>query len=296
VIVKLDGAANDGADTNSDGVADEGDNVKPNVEHIQTGSGNDTIDARFATARSIAHSFTGNFGNDKLYGGDEADSLYAGQGNDTVDGGDSADSIDGSSGADQITGGEGNDNIYPGDDNDTVNGSGGDDYMDAGGATSGADSYAGGTGFDRVTYSGRSTNLYIAEDNQPNDGTDTDGIVGGEEGDNVRTDVEEIDSGSGNDLINLSTPAANVQAADNTVYGSSGADTIKPGNGADYVDAGDGADKVTGGPGEDTVYGDGGADAFTMNDGFYDYIDGGSGDGVNDTGQFDAIDQKVNFP
>jgi hypothetical protein len=33
-----------------------------------------------------------------------------------------------------------------------------------------------------------------------------------------------------------------------------------------------------------------------MKDGFYDYIDAGYGDAVNDTGTFDPIDQKVNFP
>jgi Ca2+-binding RTX toxin-like protein len=295
-IVTLDGRANDGADTNADGVADEGDNIEPDVEQIQTGGGNDVIDARSTNARAVGHYFASNAGNDKVYGGDEQDSLTVGQGNDTVDGGDSGDSIDASAGNDVVTGGDGGDMLYPWDDDDTVNGSGGDDYLDAGGETAGADSLSGGPGFDRVSYTNRSTNLYLVEDNHANDGTDADGTVGGEEGDNLRTDVEQIDGGKADDLINLATSQANVQAADNVVNGGTGNDTIKSGLGVDYADGGDGADRITGGAGEDTAYGRNGADVFTMNDGFYDYVDGGSGDGVNDSGTFDSIDQKVNFP
>ena len=33
-----------------------------------------------------------------------------------------------------------------------------------------------------------------------------------------------------------------------------------------------------------------------MTDGFFDFIDGGAADGVNDTGTFDAFDQRINFP
>ena len=33
-----------------------------------------------------------------------------------------------------------------------------------------------------------------------------------------------------------------------------------------------------------------------MKDGFFDHVDGGAGDGVNDTGQFDTFDERLNFP
>src|SRR3954452_23844604 len=104
---------------------------------------------------------------------------------------------------DFVTGGDGGDMLYPGDGDDTVTASGGDDYLDAGGETAGADSLSGGPGFDRVSYTNRSTNLYLVEDNHANDGTDADGTAGGEEGDNLRTDVEQVDGGKADDLINL---------------------------------------------------------------------------------------------
>ena len=42
---------------------------------------------------------------------------------------------------------------------------------------------------------------------------------------------------------------------------------------------------ITGGDGEDRAFGAAGADRFLMKDGFFDHVDGGAGDGVNDTGR-----------
>jgi Ca2+-binding RTX toxin-like protein len=300
-IVKLDDVANDGADADANGAAEEGDNVKADVEYVQTGNGSDTIDARFPIARTVAHSFDANLGNDKLYGGDEGDSLYGDADADTLTGGDGNDTLYGYNGTDTLTAGDGNDTIYPeGSDSasDTINAGAGDDYIDAGSASSGLgpDSYTGGPGFDRVYYGSRLDDLDIVANDVADDGTDVDGTPGGEEGDNVRSDVERVDTGSGDDYIAFNTVPANAVAADNEVYASSGNDDIRVGAGEDYVDAGEGTDKINGGGGEDTSYGRGGADAFTMNDGFFDFIDGGAGDGLNDTCSCDAIDQKSNFP
>jgi Ca2+-binding RTX toxin-like protein len=289
LIVKLDGLANDGGDVAGDGTAEEGDNVRPDIENVYLGSGNDRADARFPTARLFAHTFDGNGGNDSLYGGDEGDTLYGDDGTDVLDSGEGDDHLTGGNGNDQLTGGNGGDTLYPDNGDDSVNGGDGDDYMSAGAAGDGIDSWLGGTGVDRLYLGSRSADMSIVLDNVANDG-----LAG--EGDNVRADIERIDSGSGNDTINIATAAANAVAANNEVYGAGGNDIIKSGLGEDLVYGGLGNDDITGGAGEDFAYGEAGADVFRMLDGYFDHIDGGASDGVNDTGTFDSYDEKVNFP
>ncbi len=289
VIVKLDNVANDGGDLGGDGVAEEGDNVRSDIENVQTGSGKDQVDARFASARLLVHSFDGNTGDDSLYGGDLDDALYGDAGIDTLEGGGEDDYLDAGTGVDSLEGGDGEDTLYPGTDNDTADAGDGDDYVDGGTATSGADVLLGGAGFDRLYLGSRSSDLVIDLDNQPDDGQ-----VG--EGDNVGADFERIDLGAGNDTLNIATAAANLIAADNEVYGVGGNDTIKTGLGEDYVEGGLGNDQITSGAGEDRAFGGAGADHFLMKDGFFDHVDGGAGDGVNDTGVFDSFDETLNFP
>ena len=163
-------------------------------------------------------------------------------------------------------------------DNDTVDAGDGDDYLDGGGSTpTGSDTWTGGPGFDRYYVAGRTADLTIDLDNQPDDGS-----VG--EGDNVQADIERFDLGAGNDTLNVAVGASLTAGADNEVYGNNGNDTIKSGPGEDYVDGGVGNDVITGGDGEDRAFGAAGADRFLMADGFFDHVDGGAGDGVNDTG------------
>jgi Ca2+-binding RTX toxin-like protein len=294
LIVTLDGIANDGGDAAADGTAEEGDNVRPDIENVSLGSGNDQADARFATARLFPHTFDGSGGNDSLYGGDEPDFLYGGDGNNNLSGGEGSDSLSGGAGADGLSGGEGGDSVYPDNGNDTIDAGGGDDYIIGGPAGDGSDSFMGGTGVDYLDegYSGfppRTQDMSIDLDNVADDG-----IAG--EGDNVRADIEQINTGLGNDTINIATVAANALAADNTVTSGGGNDTVKTGGGEDVVYGGTGNDDITGGAGEDSAFGEDGADVFRMQDGFFDHIDGGANDAVTDTGTFDAYDEKVNFP
>jgi len=302
VIVKLDGNANDGADAAADGTAEEGDNIRPDIERVETGPANDLIDARFATARQVGHSLDGNGGHDRIFGGDEVDTLSGDAGDDTLDSGDWDDSLSGGLGADSLIAGDGEDTLDPGTENDNVDGGAGDDYLEGGTNTSGADNYVGGAGFDRVYYGSRTSPLDIVANNNPDDGFDLDGTPGGEEGDNVRADIEYVDTGSGADLINFATGPANAVAADNLIVSRDGADTIMSGLGEDTINAAGpaasvvDADTITAGPGTDTASGGAGADRFVMNDKFFDSIDGGAGDGATDTGNFDSIDERLNFP
>ena len=75
--ISLDGVANDGS-------AGENDNVLPNIEIINSGSGNDTINASAAPG---GVTINGNNGNDSITGGANNDSISGGAGNDTIDGG-----------------------------------------------------------------------------------------------------------------------------------------------------------------------------------------------------------------
>lgn len=116
----------------------------------------------------------------------------------------------------------------------TLRGGEGNDTL-TGGAK--ADTFEGGNGTDTADYSIRSVNLNISLDNIANDGA-------AGEGDNVKSDVENIKSGSGSDSI----------------YGSSAANSLDAGAGADRVDADAGNDTIRGGRGNDTLSGGAGND------------------------------------
>jgi hypothetical protein len=90
VTVTLDGAAGDGE-------AGENDNVSPDVENVNGGSGNDT-----------------------LIGADADNGLYGNAGNDTLSGGNGSDQLDGGPGDDLLEGGTGPDTLVGGDGSDTA--------------------------------------------------------------------------------------------------------------------------------------------------------------------------------
>ncbi|HEX2970698.1 MAG TPA: calcium-binding protein, partial [Tepidisphaeraceae bacterium] len=182
--VLLGGLGNDTADYSSreaavviqvNGVADDGelnekDNVGNDIETIVGGDGNDQI-----TAGGQAHWLKGNDGNDTLIGTAGADVL---------DGDKDEDSLQGLGGNDQLIGGGGNDVLF---------GGAGDDTLEGG---SGSDDFHGDEGTDVADYSSRTDDLWIRRI----DGLFNDGAVG--ENDNVRSDIEEILQGTGdNDVL-----------------------------------------------------------------------------------------------
>jgi Ca2+-binding RTX toxin-like protein len=187
-----------------------------------------------------------------------------------------------------IAGGAGNDTLIAGGGNDSLGGDVGDDILDGG---AGADSMVGGPGNDTADYSSRTNNLVIKQD--PIRG---DGEAG--EDDFVNSDIETLQGGSGNDLLQ----AGAVPTGINVVYGNdgidrifgmSGTDTLYGGSGDDWFDAGtendvvyggtgrdtmsgsDGNDTLDGGKGVDRIYGNRGNDRIYANDGYNDIIDGG---------------------
>jgi Ca2+-binding RTX toxin-like protein len=179
--ITLDGVSNDG-------IADEKDNFRPDIENVIGGLGDDHI-----VASAAANRLEGREGTDILEGQGSADVLVGG---------------------------------------------------------AGADDLRGGGDFDRVEYPGTSDpdddeNQTITIDDAANDG------IAGEE-DNVRTDVEDVDAGPGNDKIT----------------GSAGANTLA---------GGDGNDELTGGGGVDTFFGGAGVDTLRARDGLPERVDCGPG-------------------
>ena len=153
-------------------------------------------------------------------------------------------SMSGNDGADRLI----NDAPVPvtltgGNDDDRLFGNTGRDTLDGG---PGADDLSGRTGVDTITYATRSTALAIVIDGVADDGGVEDLDEGGGRKDNILTDVENVNMGSGNDTIRGST---NV----NVINGGAGDDVINGYSGADVMDGGPGADDFTGSTAVDTV-------------------------------------------
>jgi Ca2+-binding RTX toxin-like protein len=156
----------------------------------------------------------------------------------TLVGGAGNDTLTGNSGADILRGEDGNDSLNGGGGNDTLYGGVGGDFL------------GGGSGTDQVNYADRTNDLTIGLGTAADDGE-------AGEADNVRTDIEYVWSGSGNDTLNASNGAAGVtllgadgndsllgSAFNDSLYGGSGNDTMAGQGGADYMEGGLGTGDV----------------------------------------------------
>jgi Ca2+-binding RTX toxin-like protein len=177
-----------------------------------------------------------------------------------------------------LNGGAGNDVLTGGGGADTLNGGAGNDTLTA---DTGNDVFDGGTGTDTVNYTTRTLALNITLDNVANDGQTTT-IASPpplpplviRELDNVMDTVENVNTGSGNDII-----VAGVANVNNEFNGGSGKDRLE-GRG--------GNDSLSGGAGADSMFGESGDDLVIATDGVTDTVlDGGSGFDIVD---LDAVD------
>lgn len=293
LVITLDDAPGDGADTSvpPDGIADEGDDYGADLESVTAGRGNDAVSADSAPANAAlaGNSLDGGAGNDVLTGGAGNDFLKGAEGRDQLLGGTEADRLFGDDGVDRLSGDAGDDQLDGGLGGDTVLGGSGPDDITEEAAADGRDSISGGPGVDYVMFGERTTDLRLTLDGVADDGADADGDGVAEEGDNVRADVEEISTGTGDDLISADFPAANLAGAANSFYSGPGDDTLLGGAGEDQLMADAGADRLTGGPGEDYLYASWGVDVLDAADGFFDRLDLG-GEGEGDTVRKDAFD------
>ena len=276
VTADLDGSADDGETV-------EVDNVKPDVERLLGGSGDDTL-----TGNNAVNVLEGGSGDDLMDPGKGAgDQLIGGLGTDTVtysartaaisadldgiaDDGElnENDLID--TDVENLTGGAGNDRLTGGAGTNVLSGGSGNDLFDGG---LGGDLLLGGAGTDTADYSARLTPVTADPD-----GAADDGEAG--ENDQVETDVEGLAGGAGNDVL---TGAAGT----NLLSGGAGDDKIDGAQGDDDIDGGDGNDELRGGTGVDVVRGAAGADWVWLRDGASDVVRCGSG---ADIATLDAID------
>jgi Ca2+-binding RTX toxin-like protein len=208
---------------------------------------------------------TGGAGDDVLTGGPSDDQLVGGDGSDTADYSATTagivvtvndESADGPGGefdnvqCENVRGGSGNDRLSGDMGANLLDGGPGQDDLDGDG---GPDELAGGPDADVADYSSR-----LAPVTADLEGDADDGEAG--EGDLIRTDVEGIRGGNGNDVFT----------------GAGGNDTLQGGNGNDTLDGADGYDTLQAEFGDDVLRGGDGTDALLAGDG-NDILDGGAG-------------------
>ena len=258
LVIDVDGVADDGADLNGDGLADEGDNVDLSIYVISGGSASDSITGRSPHTTFPRPRLAGNGGNDVLMSGPDVllqpfgVILDGGPGNDTLMGGANHDTLIGGPGDDTEAGGECA------------------DVFDEGGAPNGADDIRGGSGCitpddnDLVLYSGRGGSVNVSLDDVNNDGAG-----GGSEGDNIHSDVGWLRGSQTGDVLSGNN-------LDSMIQGGPGQDHITGGAGNEHLFGDEDADVIDGGPGNDDIQGL--ADIDTLNGGpGNDSILGGDG-------------------
>jgi Ca2+-binding RTX toxin-like protein len=253
MVIDLDGRADDG-------LPGEGDNARPDIESIFSGSGNDKLTGDdgpdFLNGGGGTDTISGRGGNDQLSGG------FADLVGNTVNGGEGEDVVQGGDGADALTGGPGEDTLQGFNGVDVVNGGPGDDQLDEGAAANGGDNLIGGSGFDAVFYSQRATALTINMNDTPGDGA-------AGENDNVRSDVETVYGGTIGDTFTGNS-------AGNTFYGGGGNDVASGGDGMDTLTGDAGNDNLTGGLDFDFLNGGANTDTLNAIDGGHDNVNGGT--------------------
>jgi hypothetical protein len=192
-------------------------------------------------------------GSDVLTGTARDDVICGFGGDDVLRGGGGKDRLLGGSGDDQLHGGGGNDRLRAGAGDDRLFGEGGDDNLRGG---RGADRLSGGPGKDLGDYLAHDAAVSLSAGNGANDGSRG-------EGDELRSDVENLRGGSGDDSL----------------QGNGGANWLHGVGGDDRVRGGMGNDDLYGGMGGDTLDG---RDAASLSD---DLFCGGGSDGaMADTG------------
>ena len=277
LTVTLDGETNDGE-------AAERDNVRPDVENVDGGAGDDRITGSFDD-----NSLVGGAGDDVLSGLGGDDDLYGYAGNDTMIGGRGNDTFNSSddTGDDVMDGGEGNDVLFDGEGNDRLLGGPGHDRI---GLTGPGDFVDGGPDPDQVgqfTEPGFTGTAAIDGGVLVVRGTGTsDDVLLEPSGAGVVVRVNffdasfsfadfreiRVETGDADDRINI-TPNDDL-AVPVTVLAGGGDDYATNTNaGPATLDGGAGDDRLTGGDGPDLLRGGAGNDRLFGNDGDDTLID-----------------------
>jgi len=276
VYLGLISTFNDGADTNQDGLTNEFDDIFFTTENVITGSGQDLVSANFVNNRAN-NVFTDNAGNDCLEGGPGNDTFETGsapQGADVMIGNTGADLADYSdrTGAVQvILDGVANDGDIATNEGDNVGGFSvscrpqtvivnppvgvlidilGDSLF-----------ILNDLNFLDAPIPGPAPNCFIvlvpgrAAQGIGFDFCDPGEQLGGDQSPLFDVDVENVNGGSGNDIL-VGDETGNVlngNGGDDDLSGGAGADALNGGDGNDLARGGTGNDAIDGGPGTNWV-------------------------------------------
>nr|WP_271857959.1 ubiquitin-like protein [Planktomarina sp.] len=237
---------------------------------VHMGGGDDTV---FAQEKS-GHEANLGYGDDFFYGGADSDTIYGSFGDDTLNGGAGDDTLNSGSGDDILDGGAGNDTIILesngtfGSDLFAYNVSsslqaGTEESINLDGKTRFGDVMDGGANVDTVeltdgsdafflhdSFGGFHSSLTLVEDYNSRPGT-------------VRiANIENIISGAGNDIVDLTSPDYSLVGQNITVDGGSGDDTLWGSDASETLKGGVGDDELFGGAGTNVLTGGLGADEF----------------------------------
>jgi Ca2+-binding RTX toxin-like protein len=277
VYLGLISTFNDGADTNADGLSNEFDDVFFTTENVLTGSGQDIISANFVNNRSN-NVFTDNAGNDCLEGGPGNDTFETGsapQGADVMIGNTGADLADYSdrTGAVQvILDGVANDGDIATNEGDNVGGF----SVSCRPATVIVNpplsllidffgvllpDVVNDLNFLDAPIPGPAPQLCTVFDfgiaaRAPQGFTACPGEqLGGDQSPLLNVDVENVNGGSGNDILvgDNNGNVLNGNAGDDDLSGGAGADALNGGDGNDLARGGTGNDAIDGGSGTNWV-------------------------------------------
>jgi Ca2+-binding RTX toxin-like protein len=209
--------------------------------------------------------------NDNVH--DDIETLFGTDFNDTMIGAAGEQQINSFGGQDTLEGGPASDSLLSGDGADTIHGDAGSDFIQGG---NDPDDMSGGPGLDQADYQDHSAQVTVTINNVANDGQG-----GGAEGDNVRTDIENLRGGPNNDTLTGST-------GDNHIEGAGGNDTVMGVGGDDdlfgefaFNSGTPGDDTLNGGNGDDSMAGGVGADHMIGGNDF-DFVDYSNFAGFND--------------
>ena len=231
-------------------------------------------------AKNEGETIHGEYGADKLIGGDGDDVIHAGGGNDVIIGGKGNDKLYGEDGSDIISGGEGDDEIYGGRGSDIITGGEGDDVL-AGGENDDTYIWAMGEGTDIIVDTNNDYNTIIITRGVEFDyeflntmidnkwklcilakSSDDKLIIENQNSikevffENTLSSVIVENNNykwigtTENDLLTL----VDSKQPTNYVYGWNGDDTIEGSRGDDHIEGGKGIDNLYGGEGIDTYY------------------------------------------
>jgi Ca2+-binding RTX toxin-like protein len=303
VYLGLISTFNDGADTNADGLSNEFDDVFFTTENVITGGYEDIVSANFVNNRAD-NVFTDNGGNDCLEGGPGNDTFVQGsapQGADVMIGNTGTDTGDYSArtGAVQvILDGVANDGDIATNEGDNVGGFSVSCrpqtvvvnpplsvLLDLVGSPAVVNSLT----FLDAPVTGPAPQVcgFVPVDVfVPVDGIVLDGIpiiglarapqgafcpgeqLGGDQAPLTQDDVENVNGGSGNDILvgGASGNVLNGNGGDDQISGEAGSDSLNGGDGNDTIRGGDGNDAVNGGSGTNTIdYASAGAGGVGVN-------------------------------